>query len=431
MKLFLKAATAAGISFVILIALVFVFGLVKQREGYRREAVANVASSIGQSQVLAGPVLVLPYTEVRTVDVRDDKGQGSQQEKTVEGREIIFPKTLHVAGNLHPDVRKRGTHEVRIYQWQGEIRGEFAPDALPPAAAHPGRRYGQPFLSWGISDVRGLRGTPQLLLDGSAKSLSQGSGLSGRSGVHLMLEEMPAAGEKPLVASLTLRLAGTEEFAILPVGSSNDIRLKSSWPHPSFSGILPQHEVDAQGFSAQWQVDALATQAQDMWRSGDSRGQSADLLQVSLLEPVNVYLKAERATKYGILFVVLTFAGFFIFELLKKVPVHPIQYGLVGLALTIFFLLLLSLSEHIRFALAYLVAALACLGLIGVYLAAVLRSGKSALGFVAMLATLYGALYGLLILEDNALLVGSGLLFVILAAIMFFTRKLDWYALGK
>jgi inner membrane protein len=145
---------------------------------------------------------------------------------------------------------------------------------------------------------------------------------------------------------------------------------------------------------------------------------------------VNIYSKADRATKYGLLFVLVTFAGFFMFELIKQLRIHPIQYGLVGLALAIFFLLLVSLSEHVAFHWAYLVASAACVGLLGVYLSAVLRSTGRGLGFASMLATLYAALYGLLVSEDNALVLGSGLLFVILAAVMLVTRRVDWYQLA-
>jgi inner membrane protein len=146
---------------------------------------------------------------------------------------------------------------------------------------------------------------------------------------------------------------------------------------------------------------------------------------------VDGYTLADRATKYGILFVLLTFVGFFMFELIKQLPIHPIQYGLVGLALAIFFLLLVSLSEHIPFGAAYLVSAAACIGLLGFYLSAVLRSMSRGLGFAAMLAALYAALYGVLVSEDNALVLGSGLLFCVLATIMVVTRKVDWYALQQ
>jgi len=159
-------------------------------------------------------------------------------------------------------------------------------------------------------------------------------------------------------------------------------------------------------------------------------GAGLDALQVGLVEPVNVYSQADRASKYGILFVLLTFVGFFMFELLKRLAIHPIQYLLVGLALAIFFLLLLSLSEHMAFWIAYLVASIACIGLLAVYLSAVLRSKSRGAGFAAGLTLLYAALYGLLVSEDNALVLGSLMLFAILAALMLITRRVDWYSPG-
>jgi inner membrane protein len=232
--------------------------------------------------------------------------------------------------------------------------------------------------------------------------------------------------------------------------------LDSSWPHPQFNGaFLPRtRTVDDKGFRATWEVSSLATNAQAQYLAGITRatvggGESGsqtslpatlsaadpgrgalDAVGVSLVDPVNVYSQADRASKYGLLFVLLTFVGFFMFELIKQLRIHPIQYGLVGLALAIFFLLLVSLSEHVAFVWAYLTASTACIGLLGFYVAHVLHSRARGIGFAAMLATLYAALYGLLVSEDNALVLGAGLLFVILAALMVVTRKVDWYRVG-
>src|SRR5690606_19776707 len=219
-------------------------------------------------------------------------------------------------------------------------------------------------------------------------------------------------------------------------------RLASSWRHPKFEGVSPQHDIDGSGFRARWQVASVASNAQRRYLQDPAlavperfRDAAADLawspqpdgVSVSLVDPVNPYLQADRATKYGLLFVLLTFVGFFMFELVKQLRIHPIQYALVGMALAIFFLLLVALSEHFAFGWSYLAASAACIGLIGFYVAAVLRSRARGLGFAAMLATLYAALYGLLVSEDNALVLGAGLLFVILAVLMVATRKVDWY----
>ncbi|WP_208530823.1 cell envelope integrity protein CreD, partial [Pseudomonas aeruginosa] len=234
-----------------------------------------------------------------------------------------------------------------------------------------------------------------------------------------------------------LSLLGSERLDIVPVGRDSQVILKADWPHPSFGGeFLPsEREITAQGFTARWQTSFFATNMEEALRScvEEQRcdGFQARAFGVGLVDPVDQYLKADRAIKYALLFITLTFAGFFLFEVLKRLAVHPVQYALVGLALAFFYLLLLSLAEHVGFELAYLVSAGACVGLIGFYLCFVLRSVARGLGFSAGLAGLYGLLYGLLSAEDYALLMGSLLLFAVLAAVMVLTRRLDWYGVGR
>ncbi|AXA83734.1 cell envelope integrity protein CreD [Lysobacter oculi] len=457
MKLWLKIAMVGAMTLAILVPLMMVRGVISERQRYRDEAVADIAANIGRAQVLAGPVLVVPYTEVLVRQVQDGAGGTRAVSERREGHWNLFPSTLQADGKLAPDVRKRGLHAVRIYEWQGELKAAFNARIPDDAPAGSERVVGKPFLSWGISDVRGLRGTPVIEVAGQRVRAEQGSGVSATMikvdtpsdtdrvsavpagamvntangpGLHVRLEQAQAGQVLKFDTRLALNLAGTERFAVLPVGASNDLRLRSAWPHPSFSGLLPRHDIRPDGFEAHWQVDALATNAQQLWTQGEWMANGSDIAQVSLLDPINPYLQADRATKYGVLFVVLTFVGFFMFELIKQVAVHPIQYALVGLAIAIFFLLLVSLSEHIAFGWSYVIAAVACIGLIGFYLSAVLKSRARGMAFAGMLAMLYAALYGLLVLEDNALAVGAGLLFAILAAIMVATRKVDWYALG-
>jgi inner membrane protein len=290
-------------------------------------------------------------------------------------------------------------------------------------------------------------------MDGADIELEEGFGSRDAGGVHSRLPTPEAGTTLRLDASLEIGLGGTEVLAFVPLARSNVFGLESNWPHPRFGGnFLPgQRQVSGKGFTAQWEVSSLATNAQAQFLAGRTvpsfdeatsmpgygsdhalglTSGDIDAVAISLVDPVNIYSMADRATKYGLLFVILTFVGFFMFELIRELRIHPIQYGLVGLSLAIFFLLLVSLSEHIAFLWAYLVASAACIGLLAFYLSSVLRSTGRGLGFAAMLATLYAALYGLLVSEDNALVLGAGLLFVILAAIMVVTRKVDWYQLG-
>ncbi|MBK6334048.1 MAG: cell envelope integrity protein CreD [Thermomonas sp.] len=451
MRLGLKIAMVIVLVLAILIPLAMIRGTIAERQQYRQQAVDEVTRGYAGEQGLAGPVLVVPYREQVEVEERDATGVLRKQVREVDRQWLFFPKTMHVHGRVLPSIRKRGLHQVRVYEWQGSIDAAFdvrLPDADP---ARP-RTLGAPWLDIGIADVRGLVGAPTLRVAGAATPILQGQKGRGGGGVHAVLPAALVAGERiafPVQFGFALR--GTEALAIVPLADTNRIVLDSPWPHPQFNGdFLPRtHRIDGKGFHAEWDVSSLASNAQAQYREGGAAmgkatpapghdgvaaaveaSASIDRVGLSLVEPVNLYSKVDRASKYGLLFVLLTFVGFFMFETIKQLPIHPIQYALVGLALAIFFLLLLSLSEHIAFGLAYLAAALACIGLIGYYVGHVLRSRTRGMGFAAMLGLLYAALYGLLMSEDNALVLGAGLLFVVLAAIMVATRKVDWYQVG-
>lgn len=431
----MKILLVLGLTLAILVPLTLVRGVIHERKAYRAQAVAEVAASHGGAQRLAGPVLVVPYTDrVEAVEI-DARGIERCVVREQAGRWTFFPKRMDVDGRLKAGERKRGLYPVRVYEWNARTNARFDVE-LPasPLAGTTTRRIGTPVLVVGVSDVRGVVGTPTLRVDGRALAVREGLGAFKGAGLHATLP-VPAPGARiAFDAVLDLTLAGTESLRVVPVAQDNDIALAGNWPHPKFSGTLPRtRRVSDAGFEARWQVASLATRAQAQYAEAmDTEGEGANLdaVQVELIDPVDIYTLADRATKYGLLFVLLTFVGFFLFELIRALPIHPIQYALVGLALAIFFLLLVSLSEHVSFGIAYLVASVACIGLIGFYLSAVLRSPLRAAGFTAMLATLYGALYGLLVSEDNALVLGAGLLFVVLAAVMAVTRKVDWYAMS-
>ena len=210
--------------------------------------------------------------------------------------------------------------------------------------------------------------------------------------------------------------------------------MRADWPHPSFQGrFLPaKHDIGPEGFTASWKISRFAAQGAGQAAScAFPCNRMGEQISVSLIEPVGLYQQLERASKYGFLFIGLTFAAFLLFELLRRLAIHPAQYGLVGLALAMFFLLLTALSEHIDFAAAYAIASFACVGLVTGYLVRVLRSAGSGLAFGGALAALYAMLYALLKAEDYSLLGGSLLLFALLAALMIATRRVDWYGLGS
>jgi inner membrane protein len=230
----------------------------------------------------------------------------------------------------------------------------------------------------------------------------------------------------------TLDLGGAEAFSLAPLGADTTVSMRANWPHPSFQGrFLPaRHKIGSDGFTANWQVSRFAAQgAAEAANCAFPCNRMAEQISVSLIEPVGLYQQLERASKYGFLFIGLTFAAFLLFELPRRLAIHPVQYALVGLALAMFFLLLAALSEHIDFAMAYPIATLACVGLIATYLVRVLKSLRAGLAFGAALAALYAMLFALLKAEDHSLLGGSLLLFGLLAVVMLATRRVDWYVL--
>ena len=254
------------------------------------------------------------------------------------------------------------------------------------------------------------------------------SGLS--QGIHAPLT-LASLQKEGLTADFTLNLAGTSSLSLVPVGRSSELLLQSNWPHPNFLGnFLPdERKVTDKGFSARWRSTWFANNINSafMYDNGIMEEEKLPTFTTSLIEPVDHYQLTERAVKYAVLFLGLTFMAFFLFETLTGLRVHPIQYLLVGAALVLFYLILLAFSEHLGFDVAYLLASVACSGLIAFYLSAVLRGMRRGMLFAASLLLLYGILYMLLQSEDNALVLGSVLLFGVLAGIMLLTRKLDWY----
>jgi inner membrane protein len=432
MRLAFKILTAAVLTVVLLLPLGLIRGTVQERQQYRMDAVESVARSTAGAQTIAGPVLFVPYTDRAVVMQADAGGMQRPVVQETPGAWTFFPESLDANGTLRSIPRTIGLHEVRVYELDSRLRASFRVQVPRDEDPSSVRTIGAPRLGFAIRDVRGVVGMPALTVSGAPRPLQQGLGHAGGSGLHTLLD-VPAEGTL-LEFDVELRAAvqGTESVSIVPLAERNVIALDSDWPHPKFHGeFLPRtREIGPDGFRARWEVSSLASTAQSKFRQSlEKPAESLQLesVSVSLVDPVNVYTQVDRATKYGVLFVLLTFVAFFMFEFLKQLRIHPIQYGLVGLAIAIFFLLLLALSERIAFGTAYLLAAVACVTLIGYYLRHVLGGWARGAGFAGLLGTLYAALYGLLISEDNAMVLGAGLLFVILAAIMVLTRKVDWY----
>ncbi|MFK0087200.1 cell envelope integrity protein CreD [Pseudomonas sp. NPDC090755] len=433
----LKLGAIAGLIILLLVPLLMIGGLIDERQALRDSVVQDIAQSSSYSQQISGPVLVVPYrkTERRW---KLQEGRSIQETSQVSGQLYFLPETFVLKSGIDTELRSRGIYQARLFHADNHVSGQFR---LP---AHWGisedfddYRFEPAFLAVGISDIRGIEKGLQLQLNDRHLDFQAGTRLGWLgSGVHVVLGALDGKGETLLDYAFDLSLQGTGQLHVLPVGRSTSVSMAANWPHPSFIGnYLPaSRKVDAAGFSARWQASFFSTNLEDALSQCVSNASCEDFRSqafgVSFVDPVDQYLKSERAIKYALLFIALTFAGFFLFEVLRNLSVHPIQYALVGAALVLFYLLLLSLSEHLGFGLAYLLSAGACVVLIGFYLCHVLRSLGRALGFALGLVVLYGMLYGLLSAEDYALLMGALLLFGLLGVFMVLTRRLDWYGVG-
>ncbi len=439
-NLTIKLGAIALLILLLLIPLLMIDGIIDDRQQLRDGVLEDIARSSSYSQQLSGPVMVVPYRKVvRTWKTNEKTNQRYEELGEERGRLYFLPERFELDGQVQTEMRARGIYQARLFHADNRINGHFSlPAQLGIKEDFADYQFDAPFLAVGISDIRGIENALKLELDGQRLDFVPGTqvGWLGE-GVRVMLPTLDTRNATELTFGFDLRLQGTGSLQVLPVGKTSRVSLAANWPHPSFIGnFLPgKREISDQGFSADWQTSFFSTNLQEAMNrcvmGNDCEAFNGRSFGVSFIDPVDQYLKSDRAIKYALLFIVLTFAGFFLFEVLKSLAVHPVQYALVGVALAFFYLLLLSLSEHIGFALAYLLSASGCVLLIGFYVCHVLHSVRHGLSFSAGLAALYGLLYGLLSAEDYALLMGSLLLFGLLGVFMVLTRKLDWYGIGQ
>lgn len=441
-----KSASLALIVFLLLAALARIGHLVDERRAYQADAELSVRQSLADPQVVLGPFLRRQCSEQWDV-VSEKNGERSVQQVQRSFTLTAVPSRLGVSGDFTLDARHRGLFKVNTYGARLAVSAEWLHSAaLAPSRTHAGSRLqcDAPTLSLALGDARGIR-SANLKIDGVARTLEAGTrhALHPR-GVHAALgAEWRAQDEavQPFKATLDLELVGTGSWAWVPAAGQTEVALRADWPHPSFAGrFLPSEwRRESQGVAATWRISGLATDAAAALARGASLcsiaqgpaagGECLDTLAVSFIDPVNIYVLSDRAIKYGLLFIAVTLGAVLLVETLARRPVHAVQYGLVGAALTLFFLLLLSLSEHRPFEQAYGAAASACVLLLAYYGTQLLGGAWRGLLFGIGLAALYGAMFVLIQMEQTALVVGSLLLFAVLAVVMVVTRRVDWFAL--
>lgn len=432
----------------LVIPLLMVYWLVSDRQHQARVAQQSVTAAWAGPQVVSGPLLVVPYRATRETR---EQVEGKTVARQVQSRQNLYisPSKQTLASDIDPEVRTRGViHRSVVYDAAVNGGARFdMPEDLDRLGVRPDQLIlDEAVLQLPISDPRGLQTDATLKLDGKALDLRPGLGTGQQgSGVHAFVDWSEGGA---LALDFAYRLRGSSSFSMVPRGEETELSAKSSWPHPSFSGgFLPgeaDREISADGFNANWSISNLAL-GQSLVSTSPPGHPVADtevslddnyveapvagteqLATIRLIEPVDLYKRVERALKYGFLFIGFTFAAFLMFDIVAGARVASAEYLLTGAGLILFFVMLLAFAELIGFAAAYVVASAAVIGLLTSYSAAVLGGWKRAGMIAALLTGLYAVLYVLLNLESWSLMIGSLLLFVALAGVMYATRNIDW-----
>lgn len=436
-----RLAVIGALSLALLIPIAMFDSLVYERKHRRDEAVADITSTWGSAQTIVGPMLVIPYRytyKAEKEEVVNGKVVHREVIQTAVDTAFFLPSDLGIDGAISPERLHRGIYEAVVYRGQLTISGRFpAPDWKALKIDPKDVLWSDAKLTLAIPDLRGTKEALALQFGGKSFVMLPGTKVPGyASGAYVLVGE--AAAREKLDFSLALSLNGSSSISFAPLGVKNTVSLRSAWPDPKFQGsFLPaDRQVTADGFNARWDVSYYGRNYPQLSteRGGgkpDAAAVNPSLFGVTFLPSIDSYRNVERSVKYAVLFIAMVFTAFFLFEVLASLHIHPVQYVLVGLALSLFFLILLSLSEFLTFWASYLVAASLAVSMIVLYSGRFLGSGRRTAILAAELIGVYVYLYVVLQLQDFSLLLGSFLLAGALGALMYLTRGVNWYALDE
>jgi len=425
-----KLLMLAALVFITWIATMFVWGVIQDRESRQEVASTETSEQWSRPQVIAGPVITIPVekTSITTTG-----------ERVVNTATLtLLPQDLSYESQVKTQTLIRGVYETPVYTSVINGSGNFdITDIDLENSSDTKILWDKAIVSINVSDTRGISSMFDLVVNEKEYQMlpsSKFSTLDG-NGVHTNISIDP--NQSSYTFSFEIPLKGSREISFLPLGENTNVLVTSDWNAPSFTGeFLPeQRNITDSGFEATWNITSYGKNLPQYWLGNSATIDSNTLLSksfgVGLYQEVDFYTMVDRSTKYSILFITLTFLTFFMYEVLSGLRIHPMQYLLVGLAISLFYLLLLSFSEVVGFLPAYLLSTVATTLLITGYCFSVLKAKKRAFSITALLAALYGYLYILLQLGELSLLFGSVLLFGVLATVMYITRNLDWYSLNK
>lgn len=407
--------------FILLVPAFMLEKLVSERQQRKNKSVKEISDKWGQAQDITGPIISIPFTESSDEVVSKVYQNGH-----------FLPDDLQIKGNINPEARYRGIYQAILYNTKLEVSGSFSlPNFEEWGIKAKNIDWEKATLSVGIPDMQGINESITLSWNDTTRLFEPGVENKDiiKSGVSTRIPLDYKNSTKKYKFSFTIDLNGSQALNFLPLGKETTVSLQSKWTNPSFDGaFLPDSRtITDNGFEATWKVLNLNRNYPQKWK-GRSYNIQHSKFGLKLIVLVDQYQKVTRAAKYALMFIGLTFIGFFFVEILNKTKIHPLQYLLVGIALCLFYLLLLSLSEHIAFTTAYLVASMATIVLITGYVSSIVRSRFLTLTMGSTLVILYAFLYSILKMQDYALLMGSIGLFILLGVVMYLSRNIDWYA---
>lgn len=417
-----KALVIGFLTIILLIPGIMIQDLIRERQDRSVETIEKINAKWSNAQTICGPVLTIPYTTTHM----DANNKTVLQEHTIS----ITPENLNIDTQLFPEERYYGIYKTILYKSEIDLSGNFDKinyQKTDNSTIH----WEQAYLTIGVSDLRGITENISFTLDNKQYPVEAAGNYDRLMGKILVVSLNNAdtlLTGQPLNFNCKIKLNGSSNINFIPIGKTSKVHVAGTWKSPGFIGnFSPEHTITENGFDANWSVLRFNRSIPETWIDNQVDTFEDASFGVNLIDPVNHYQQNMRSAKYAIMFIALTFVVFFFVEILTKKRIHPIQYLLVGIALILFYSLLLSISEQINFGIAYLIASIATIGLITAYTHSIFKNKMQTGGLAAMLCMLYIFLYVVLQLEDIALLIGSVGLFIILGIIMFFSRKINWY----
>jgi len=422
----LKLLTITILMLLLLIPASMIKSIIQEREKLNNEATDEVSSKWANEQQINGPILTIPLTY-----------EYEEENKKIMTTRYwhILPNNLNIDGKVFPEKLKRGIYEIVVYKSNLNVSGDFYINHEPDPQNLKEIQYDQAFLTIGISDLRGIKNQINLNWNGENLKVQPGSKLTDiiYSGITITIPDLSEQVNQRIAFEFSVNLQGSKNLSFIPLGNKTSAQLRSPWPSPSFDGnFLPDNrELSKDGFTAYWSVLQLNRNYPQTWiGSGNKQQMQESAFGVNMIMPLDDYQKSLRSAKYAVMTIALTFLIFFLVEVLNKRKIHPFQYALVGLALCLFYILLVSISEHSNFNVAYGISSAGIVVMISLYSLSVFRKLNLSLILISTLCGIYGFLFVTLQLADYALLMGSIGLLLILGLTMYFTRNINWYSLN-